>query len=124
MTDGVRPVSGTPVTPIVGGDRREADRRTAERRAAAASKSRALVPAGEVVEHPADPAARATNPADTPLAPAAGFAAQMIGQGGQRNGIKGGPPVLDKARNTYLGAEYSGERERRPPAGTTKKTEI
>jgi hypothetical protein len=32
--------------------------------------------------------------------------------------------VLDKARSTYLGAEYSGDKDRRPPAGVVKKTEV
>jgi hypothetical protein len=32
--------------------------------------------------------------------------------------------VLDSARSTYLGTEYSGEADRRPKAGLLKKTEI
>jgi hypothetical protein len=66
------------------------------------------------------------NPAEDgpPLDPAAAFAAQLIGQSGQKRGLRGGPPVLDKARSTYLGAEYSGDKDRRPPAGVVKKTEV
>ncbi len=115
MTDGVRPVG-----PVEGRDRRAAQRRDAERRAG--STSRELVPVGEVVDEGPSPASPA---ASTPSAdPAAAFAAQMMGQTGQRKGLKGGPPVLDAARASYLGAEYSGEKERRPPAGLIKKTDV
>jgi hypothetical protein len=48
----------------------------------------------------------------------------MMGQTGQRRGLKGGPPVLNAARATYLEAEYSGENDRRPPAGILKKTDL
>ncbi|CAN5323853.1 hypothetical protein BH10PSE2_BH10PSE2_06710 [soil metagenome] len=74
----------------------------------------------ELVDDPATAAARAT----TPSGPEAAFAAQIIGQGGQRNGIRGGPPVMDGARSAYLGTEYSGDKERRPPIGKTKSTDI
>lgn len=115
MTDGVRPVG-----PVDARDRRAAQRRETERRAASASRE--LVPVGEVVDeipHPASPAA-----SNAPLDPAAAFAAQVMGQTGQRKGLKGGPPVLDAARSTYLGAEYAGEKDRRPPAGLIRKTEL
>jgi hypothetical protein len=48
----------------------------------------------------------------------------MIGQTGQRRGLKGGPPVLDAARSAYLGAEHSGAAERRPLPGKAKDTDI
>jgi hypothetical protein len=116
MADEVRPVG--PVQRRA--DRRSDDRRAAERRAASAS--RALVPVDVPVE-PAEPPAR---PAPTPPADAgaAVFAAQMIGQTGQRRGLKGGPPVLDAARSAYLGAEHSGAAERRPQPGKAKDTDI
>jgi hypothetical protein len=49
--------------------------------------------------------------------PANPYAAQLIGQDGQRRGLRGGAPVLDAARSAYLGAEYSGENDRRPSSG-------
>ena len=147
MTDSVRPIGA-----ISARDRRAAERRTAERREQAghkpgpdttgpdttgpdktgqdrtASASRDLVPVGEVVDHtpPGDPATSAarTRKARSAATGAAAFAAQILGQGGQRNGIRGGPPVMDAARATYLGAQYSGEQERRPPSGTTKRTKV
>lgn len=119
MTDGVRPVS-----PIPRSDRRDRDRREAERRAG--STSRELVPLGEPEDHATrtedSPARPAPKPGIDPGATA--FAAQMIGQTGQRKGLKGGPPVLGAARSTYLGTEYSGPNERRPGAGKGKRTDV
>ena len=48
----------------------------------------------------------------------------MMGQTGQRRGLNGGPPVLEAARASYLETEYSGEKDRRPPSGLIKKTEL
>jgi hypothetical protein len=116
MTDEVRPIA--PVARRA--DRREADRRAAERRAASAS--RALVPV-PLPDEPAEPPAR---PAPTPTVDpgAAVFAAQMMGQTGQRRGLKGGPPVLGAARSAYLGAEHSGAAERRPVPGKARDTDV
>ncbi|HWQ88144.1 MAG TPA: hypothetical protein VN378_15880, partial [Brevundimonas sp.] len=63
-------------------------------------------------------------PAPAPDASAAAFAAQMLGQTGQRRGLKGGPPVLDAARSAYLGTEHSGAAERRPQPGKAKDTDV
>lgn len=52
------------------------------------------------------------------------FAAHLMGQTGQKRGLRGGQEVLDTARSTYLGTEYSGAADRRPRAGLIKKTEI
>lgn len=120
MTDSVRPIGpieGHTVHERREGGRRERDRRTA---AEADEASRALVPAGERVDHAASPA----KPAVSPLSPPALFAAQVLGQKGQKRGLKGGPPVLDAARSTYLGAEYSGKRDRRPRVGKASQTEV
>ncbi|MGR4862483.1 hypothetical protein [Caulobacter sp. LARHSG274] len=54
----------------------------------------------------------------------AAFAAHLMGQSGQKRGLRGGQEVLDAARSTYLGTEYSGPADRRPRAGLLKKTEI
>jgi hypothetical protein len=116
MADEVRPVG--PVQRRA--DRRADNRRAAERRAG--STSRALVP----VDFPADAAEPPARPAPSPPADpgTAVFAAQMMGQTGQRRGLKGGPPVLDAARSAYLGTEHSGAAERRPQPGTAKDTDI
>jgi len=120
MTDEVRPVG-----PIEGRGQRQEGRRGAERRAEdrrAASSSRALVPT-DVPPAAADAPARAAAipPSD---AAAAAFAAQVLGQSGQRRGLKGGPPVLEAARSAYLGTEHSGGAERRPQPGKAKDTDI
>jgi hypothetical protein len=122
MTDSVRPIGpieGQTVHERREGDRRERDRRTAAD-ARAEEASRALVPSGERADH----AASSAKPAVSPLSPPALFAAQVLGQKGQKRGLKGGPPVLDAARSTYLGAEYSGKRDRRPPVGKATETEV
>lgn len=54
----------------------------------------------------------------------AAFAAHLMGQVGQKRGLRGGQEVLDAARSTYLGTEYSGPADRRPKAGLIKKTNI
>jgi hypothetical protein len=56
--------------------------------------------------------------------PYAAFAAHLMGQAGQKRGLRGGQEVLDTARSTYLGTEFSGPADRRPKAGLIKKTEI
>lgn len=101
-------------------DRRSAERRAAERRAAAQSKALTVAEfAPEPAEAPARPA-----PAPASDTSAAAFAVQMMGQEGQRRGLKGGPPVLDAARSAYLGTEHSGANERRPKPGRAEDTDI
>ncbi len=70
----------------------------------------------------------ATTPKAIPTGPGldqvAEFTAQLIGQGGVKRGLRGGAETLDKARSSYLGAEWSGEADRRPRTGRITKTEI
>ena len=107
-----------PVPPVDGRERRQAQRRDVERRTASAG--RALVPVAQA--EPVEPAKPADDTA--PLDTAAAFAAQLMGPTGQRRGLTGGPPVMDAARTSYLGTEYSGDKDRRPPAGLVKKTDV
>src|SRR5690606_34359069 len=118
MTGPLRPVG--PVQPR-GPQRRTGDRRQGdERREDEPRPARALVPADEPsVQAPEQPAAAAPSP----VQPSA-FAAQMIGQSGVKKGLKGGPPVLDAARGSYLGTEYSGPSDRRPKPGETTRTDV
>ena len=117
MSDDVRPISA--VQPR---ERRSSQRRGEERRAEAMQARREVVPVEPAVDHATSPA----RPAPTPPVDAspAAFAAQLLGQSGQKRGLKGGPPVLGAARNTYLGAEYSGPSERRPQPGKATDTDI
>ena len=50
--------------------------------------------------------------------------AHLLGQGGQKRGLKGGPEVLEKARATYLEREFSGRFDRRPRKGRITKTDV
>lgn len=52
------------------------------------------------------------------------FSAQLLGQGGQKRGLKGGKPVLDTARSAYLEAEWSGPDDRRLSAGRLMKVTL
>lgn len=52
------------------------------------------------------------------------FDAQLLGQGGQKRGLRGGKPVLEQARSAYLETEWSGPADRRPPKGLLTKTSI
>ena len=101
-------------------DRRARERREQERRAAAGQslpgKAGLPVPVGvaKTVSHPASNAAGED----------AAFAAQLLGQGGAKRGLRGGPPVLEEARSAYLEAEWSGVGDRRKRLGRITKTEI
>ena len=63
-------------------------------------------------------------PAPAAPAGASEYAAQLLGQPGQKRGLRGGPETLDHARAAYLEAEWSGPADRRPPPGRIAKTEI
>lgn len=54
----------------------------------------------------------------------AAFAAHLMGQGGEKRGLRGGPPVLDAAKSVYSRTEYSGPHDRRARKGGVTKTEI
>ena len=100
--------------------RRAVTRRSgaSERRADGGSQN---LPA--VIPTPAETSRSPVPSAASPLKPAI-FAAQLLGQDGQKRGLRGGPETLDKARASYLEAEWSGPADRRPPAGRITKTEI
>lgn len=57
-------------------------------------------------------------------APTSAVEAQLLGQDGQKRGLRGGKPVLDQARTAYLETEYSGAADRRPRRGLITKTEL
>jgi hypothetical protein len=55
---------------------------------------------------------------------ATAFVAHLRGRDGARRGLKGGAPVLEQARAAYLDAEYSGEADRRLPAGIFRVAKV
>jgi len=65
-------------------------------------------------------------PAPRPTSAAGGatFAAQLLGQDGQKRGLKAGATVIDTARVSYNTVEYSGAHDRRARKGRHAKTEI
>jgi hypothetical protein len=72
-----------------------------------------------------EPAAPAEEPHAPDKRPAqAAVQAHLLGQDGQKRGLKGGNEVLDKARATYLEREFSGRFDRRPRKGRITKTEV
>jgi hypothetical protein len=91
----------------------------------AEAEARAQLPA--VVAKPGPGAGASSNRAASTKAgldQVSEFTAQLIGQDGAKRGLRGGPETLDKARGAYLGAEWSGGADRRPPTGRITKTDI
>ena len=98
-----------PIDPVhAAAERRSRERREGERRRFSTGTDLVLAPAPTPSEPPAE----------------AAYTAQVLGQTGQKRGLKGGPPVLDQARSAYLGAAYSGSGDRRPRPGKVTKTQI
>ena len=52
------------------------------------------------------------------------FNAQVMGQGGQRRGVRAGPLAIEAAQGAYLEREYSGPSDRRPAAGILTRTAV
>lgn len=52
------------------------------------------------------------------------FEAQLLGQDGQKRGLRLGKPLRDHARSAYLGTEFAGPLDRRPPTGLLTKRKI
>jgi len=52
-----------------------------------------------------------------------GFAAQLLGQDGEKRGLRGGEPVIDAARRLYSKVEWSGPSDRRARKGRQARTE-
>ena len=104
----------------VDSDRRRSARRRSDPAPAAATVEAARVGATlpVVIDPPSEPPRPAREPAE------AAFAAQVMGQGGQKRGLRGGQPVLQQARSAYLEAEWSGPQDRRPPSGAVTRTKV
>jgi hypothetical protein len=61
---------------------------------------------------------------DKPIDPQPVLAAQLMGQDGQKRGLRGGPQTLAQARAAYLSAEWSGAIDRRNRTGLFSKAKI
>lgn len=56
--------------------------------------------------------------------PASAFATQLIGQDGERRGLRGGASVLLAAQTAYNRIQWSGARDRRAPKGVLNLTVV
>lgn len=52
------------------------------------------------------------------------FAAQLMGQDGQRRGLRAGPAIHDVARDAYNRVEWSGRYDRRTRVGRYTREDI
>lgn len=52
------------------------------------------------------------------------FAAQLLGQGGEKRGLRAGKTLVDAANSSYKRTEWSGSKDRRTRAGKHAKTEV
>ncbi len=102
------------------GERRQTRRRAEDRDEATAGEDGAVNLPVPIEAEPEEKPRAEPKKADAYSA----FAAHLYGQENQRRGLRGGKPVLDSARATYLGTEFSGPADRRPPKGLLKKTDI
>ena len=56
--------------------------------------------------------------------PSAPVLTQALGQPGTKHGLREGAPALKRARVAYLSMEWSGEDDRRPPAGLIRRERV
>jgi hypothetical protein len=99
--------------------------RRAERlRRAARARAEDAASTGAGLPVPAGPAR--TIPPSRPQAAAgdAAFDAQLLGQDGEKRGLRAGPALIDRAAQSYNRAKWSGAKDRRRPKGAGGKTEI
>ena len=73
----------------------------------------------------AGPAVTKARPLENePRGSEAQVSAHLIGQDGQRRGLRGGQTVLDIARETYSRIEWSGSWDRRARKGRQARTDV
>ncbi len=108
----------TPIDPL---------RRAARLRRAVRPDSEEPVEAAAATELPGLPVpvepARSLPPRAGPAPGGAVFDAQLIGQDGQKRGLRAGPQAIDLAKASYNKIEWSGAKDRRARKGRYK-TEI
>ena len=102
-------------------------RNTGRPRRAPRPKRETVESAHEVVEDRNLPVATGpvvTHEPDQATDSASVFKAQLMGQDGQKRGLRGGPKVIDAAHSAYVSTEWSGPVDRRTRKGGVKKTEV
>jgi hypothetical protein len=73
---------------------------------------------------PVDPVASGRSFREERARGGAELSAQVIGQDGQRRGLRGGVPVLQAAQNAYNTTEWSGSFDRRSRKGRQTRTDV
>ena len=68
--------------------------------------------------------ARTVPPRDERPGGAAQFAAQLMGQDGEKRGLRAGEPFIQSAKATYSRIEWSGSKDRRARQGGLTRTEV
>jgi hypothetical protein len=71
------------------------------------------------VDAPRQPPPRAAKSGDD-----AAFAAHLLGQDGQKRGLRAGATVIDTAKASYNRTEWSGSKDRRARKGRVARTDI
>ena len=71
-------------------------------------------------------APEASAPVQAPLDPAsaAAFDTHLLGQHGEKRGLRAGQPAFDSAKTNYNRVEWSGRKDRRARKGRIADTEI
>ena len=93
-------------------------------RAHAERSDQAFEPPTRNLPVPAGPVVAARGLGDERRQADAEVAAQMLGQDGQRRGLRGGTPVLQAAQSAYNRTEWSGSYDRRARQGRQTRTDI
>lgn len=68
--------------------------------------------------------ARTVPPRDYRPSAGAAFEAHLMGQDGEKRGLKAGEPLIQSAKITYSRIEWSGSKDRRAPRGHITRTEV
>jgi hypothetical protein len=97
-------------------------RRAYRAEAEPAPETQAATPAGRLV--PVAPVAPPRSFREGPPRGDSEFAAQLLGQTGERRGLRAGPPALEAARTAYNRVEWSGRYDRRARKGRQAREEI
>lgn len=104
--------------------RRAVSARGASRTEAEPADEAAFEPVGANLPVPVGPVPRTRTYRDDRRHPASEFATQLIGQDGERRGLRAGPPAFDAARAAYNSVEWSGPYDRRKPRGALRRDVI
>ena len=97
----------------------------AARRAARAETDRAETAPSATLPVPLGPAVTmARAPRNETQRGDSELSAHLIGQDGQRRGLRAGPTLLDVARDAYSRIEWSGSWDRRARKGRRARTEV